>query len=69
MKEARLKELISEWSTANIDFLLRNWNDKQYNELNPIGRHHSLDGVTYSKYKLLPFLTKIFLQSEEGTSF
>ncbi len=26
----------------------------------PIGRHHPLDGVTNSKYKVLPFLTKIF---------
>jgi hypothetical protein len=25
-----------------------------------IGRHHPLDGVTNSKYRLLPFLTKIF---------
>ncbi len=33
MKGARPEELISECSTANIDFLLRNWNNKQYNEL------------------------------------
>jgi len=28
-----------------------------------------LDGVTNGKYKLLPFLTIFFLQSEEGTCF
>ncbi len=34
-----------------------------------IGRHHPLDGVTKSKYKLLPFLTKKNLQREEDSSF
>jgi hypothetical protein len=35
-----------------------------------IGIHHSLDGVTNRKSKLLHFLkTKYFMQREEGTSF
>jgi hypothetical protein len=36
MKEVRLRELISEGSTANIDFPMRNWNKKQYIELKQI---------------------------------
>jgi hypothetical protein len=34
-----------------------------------MGLDHPLDGVTNPKYKLLQFLTTIFLQREEGTSF
>jgi hypothetical protein len=38
MKEGgkALEELISQCNTANIDFLLRNWNNKQYNEKNKL---------------------------------
>ncbi len=36
MKEARLKRVDSECSTANIDFLLRGLNNKNHNELKPI---------------------------------
>jgi hypothetical protein len=32
------------------------------------GLYHPLDGITNPKFKLLHFLTTIFLQREEGTS-
>jgi hypothetical protein len=34
-----------------------------------MGLYHPLDGITNPMYKLLHFLTTIFLQREEGTSF
>jgi hypothetical protein len=34
-----------------------------------IGLHHPLDDITNPKYKLLGFLTTIFLERDEGTSF
>ncbi len=34
-----------------------------------IGLHHPLDGVTNSKYKLLPFLTKFFCKAKKALTF
>ncbi len=34
-----------------------------------MGLYHPLDGITNPKYKLLRFLTTIFLQREKVTSF